>query len=87
MERLEILREQLSKGAFDFSQHAFKRTIAQNISIAEIQEAGKLVSIIEDYLNDKYAPSCLLLGFTIKKRPLHVQIVSQYGMRSDHHFV
>jgi len=29
--------------------------------------------MIEDYPNDKYGPSCLLLGFTQNMRPLHIQ--------------
>jgi len=29
--------------------------------------------IIEDYPDDKYGPSCLILGFTRRGRPLHVQ--------------
>ncbi len=29
--------------------------------------------IIEDYPDDKYGPSCLVLGFTVAGRPLHVQ--------------
>ena len=30
-------------------------------------------NVIEDYLEDKYGPSCLILGFTSAGRPLHVQ--------------
>jgi hypothetical protein len=29
--------------------------------------------IIEDYPDDKYGPSCLILGFTRGGRPLHIQ--------------
>ena len=29
--------------------------------------------IIEDYPEDKYGPSCLILGYTKAGRPLHVQ--------------
>jgi hypothetical protein len=29
--------------------------------------------IIEDYPDDKYGPSCLILGFTAANRPLHIQ--------------
>jgi hypothetical protein len=29
--------------------------------------------IIEDYPDDKYGPSCLVLGFTRSARPLHIQ--------------
>jgi hypothetical protein len=30
--------------------------------------------IIEDYPDDKYSPSCLILGFTTNQRPLHIQV-------------
>ena len=30
--------------------------------------------MIEEYPDDKYSPSCLLLGFTQAGRPLHLQI-------------
>lgn len=29
--------------------------------------------VIEDYLSDKYGPSCLIFGTTRSGRPLHVQ--------------
>ncbi|MBF0289817.1 MAG: DUF4258 domain-containing protein [SAR324 cluster bacterium] len=74
MEHLEIVRERLSEGKFDFSHHAFKRSVERNISLAEIREAGKLIEVIEDYPDDKYSPSCLLLGLTVNGRPLHIQV-------------
>ena len=40
----------------------------------EIQQAGKNATIIEDYPEDKYSPSCLLSGFTTEGRPLHMQV-------------
>jgi len=43
------------------------------ISMAELEEAiGNQAEIIEDYPDDKYGPSCLVLGFTQAGRPLHV---------------
>lgn len=40
----------------------------------EIQQAGKNATIIEDYPEDKYSPSCLLSRFTNEGRPLHMQV-------------
>lgn len=73
MKTLEEIRQQLSQGKFEFSRHAFKRAVERNISDAEIRQAGNEARIIEDYPDDKYAPSCLLLGFTQARRPLHIQ--------------
>ena len=46
----------------------------RNISEQEIREAGAQAEIIEDYPEDKYSPSALLLGFTAAGRPLHFQV-------------
>lgn len=73
MKTLETIRQQLARGDFEFSQHGFKRAVERNISQSEIRQAGAHARRIEDYPNDKYAPSCLLLGFTQAGRPLHLQ--------------
>lgn len=74
MKTIEQIRTQLFSGEFEFSRHAFKRAVERNISDAEIQQAGANAKIIEDYPDDKYSPSCLLLGFTEAQRPLHLQV-------------
>ena len=74
MKTLEKVRSQLSVGEFEFSRHALKRVVERNISDQEIRQAGVQANIIEDYPDDKYSPSCLLLGFTQTGRPLHIQV-------------
>ncbi len=74
MKTLEMLCQQLSRGEFEFSRHAFRRAVERNISETEIRQAGANAKIIEDYPDDKYSPSCLLLGFTEGGRPLHIQV-------------
>ena len=74
MKTLDEIRHQLSLGQFEFSRHGFRRAVERNISELEIKEAGAKAEIIEDYPDDKYAPSALLLGFTSAGRPLHLQV-------------
>jgi len=74
MKTLTIIRRQLILGEFEFSRHAFRRAVERNISELEIREAGTQAEIIEEYPDDKYSPSCLLLGFTQARRPLHLQV-------------
>jgi Domain of unknown function (DUF4258) len=74
MKKLEITLQQIISGQFEFSRHAFKRAVERNISEDEIRTVGANAIVIEDYPEDKYAPSCLLLGFTATNRPLHIQI-------------
>jgi Domain of unknown function (DUF4258) len=68
---LEIQR-QLQLGDFEFTRHALKRAVERNISNQEIREIGKILEIIEDYPEDNYSPSSLLLGFTNSGRSLHI---------------
>ncbi|MFB2892549.1 DUF4258 domain-containing protein [Aerosakkonemataceae cyanobacterium BLCC-F50] len=77
MKEIEEIRHQLQTGQFDFSRHAFRRAVERNISEQEIREIGENVIIIEDYPEDKYSPSCLLLGFTRSGKALHIQVSRQ----------
>jgi hypothetical protein len=74
LKTLSAIRRQLAAGEFDFSRHAFRRVVERNISEQEIRAAGALAEVIEDYPQDKYSPSALLLGFTTAGRPLHFQV-------------
>lgn len=74
MKTLNQIRSQLSAGEFNFSLHALKRVVERNISEIEIKQIGMNANIIEEYPEDKYSPSCLLLGFTQKGRPIHIQV-------------
>lgn len=65
MKPLAEIRTQLAAGEFEFTQHALKRVVERNLSNLEIRQAGSHAVIIEDYPEDKYSPSCLLLGFTL----------------------
>ena len=76
MKTLAQIRQQLAAGQFDFSRHAFKRAIERNISEEEVRTTGAQAEIIEEYPEDKYSPSVLMLGFTSAGRPLHIQVSS-----------
>jgi len=68
------IRQRLANGQFEFSRHGLHRVVERNISDAEIRAAGRNAEVIEDYPADKYAPSCLVLGFAANRRPLHMQV-------------
>ena len=70
---LDALRTKIRKGQFEFSQHATSQSILRHISVQEVRESMEKSEIIEDYPDDKYGPSCLILGFTSTQRPLHIQ--------------
>ncbi len=70
---IEEIKKKFARNEFEFSKHAADRSILREISVQEIRQAIKAGEIIEDYPHDKYGPSCLILGFTLADRPLHVQ--------------
>jgi Domain of unknown function (DUF4258) len=75
-DRMDIaeIRSLLRQGNFEFSQHAFRRAAERNVSEDDLRKAGSKAELIEDYPEDKYSPSCLLLGFSKADRPLHMQV-------------
>ncbi len=74
MKTIDDIRRQLAAGEYELTRHAFRRAVERNISEAEIRQAGRSAEIIEEYADDKYSPSCLLLGYTRRARPLHIQV-------------
>jgi hypothetical protein len=70
---IEEIRTKIQAGQFEFSKHAVDQSIIRQISVQELREAIANGEVIEDYPEDKYGPSCLILGFTQAGRPLHAQ--------------
>jgi len=73
MEILNEIRAKIQQGQFELSRHAVDRMLLRNILMPEIQQVIANGEMIEDYPNDKYGPSCLVLGLTLTQRPLHIQ--------------
>ena len=67
------IRNKIQQAQFEFAQHAVDQSILRLISVQELREAIDNSEIIEEYPDDKYGPSCLILGFTSKNRPIHIQ--------------
>ncbi len=74
MKTLSQIQIELIAGKYEFSRHAFRRVVERNIGELEIREAGARAEEIENYPQDKYSPSALLLGFTRAGRALHFQV-------------
>ena len=73
MVQIEPIRAKIRRGRFEFSKHAADQVLQREISVQEVREAIANGEVIEDYPDDKYGPSCLILGFTRDRRPLHIQ--------------
>ena len=75
MERLDDIRDKMARRQYEFSRHALDRTIRRGIRVAEVEQAFRNdCEIVEDYPEDKYGPSLLVLGMTDGGHALHVQV-------------
>jgi hypothetical protein len=74
MELIVEIREKFHQNQFEFSRHAVDRMILRQIAVREILEAVSSGQVIEDYPQDRYSPSCLVLGFAGNHRALHIQV-------------
>ena len=74
MGMLDEIRHKIARREYEFSKHAVDQSIIREISVAEVEQSLlKRSELIEDYPDDKYGASCLILGFTDSGRPIHVQ--------------
>jgi hypothetical protein len=67
-----LISAHIAADSFEFSKHAVDQMMHRRILVHEIKEALAVPEVLEHYPNDKYGPSCLVLGFSSKGRPLHV---------------
>ena len=69
---LKTLQDLYSNGKILWKEHAQQRLIQRNILRSEVKDCILSGEIIEIYEKDKPFPSCLILGYTHNKRPLHI---------------
>ncbi|MBW1802115.1 MAG: DUF4258 domain-containing protein [Deltaproteobacteria bacterium] len=70
---IDDIRRKIKIGQFEFSKHAVDQSIIRRIGLQELHDVIANGTVIEDYPEDKYGPSCLIQGMTSKKRPVHIQ--------------
>jgi hypothetical protein len=73
MSLIAEIREKITDSRFEFSKHAADQALLRGIRVEEVRQAISVGEVIEDYPDDKYGPSCLILGYTLERRPIHVQ--------------
>jgi len=68
---LQEVRKAVRRGLI-FSRHAKFEMATEGILIDDVKEALETAELVEDYPEDPRGHSCLLLGLTKRKRPIHV---------------
>ncbi len=69
---IEDIRKRILSGRYVISFTHTEKLRRRRISLETIEEAICSGEIIEDYPDDPRGPSCLILGLTQERRPIHV---------------
>ena len=69
--KIDRLRKRIRANRYEISLHAQKERCEEEIKIADIEHAILTGRIIEDYPEDKWGPSCLVLGYS-QHKPMHI---------------
>ena len=70
----ELIKRIAERDSIAFKRHSAIRMRERGIRADEVKEALINGEIIEDYLEDRPLPSCLVLGYTEKQKPIHVVV-------------
>lgn len=69
---IKRVQELCNKKALRWTNHMFVRLIQRNISMQDVMNAIMSGEIIEDYPDDYPYPSCLIIGYTVGDKIIHV---------------
>ena len=69
---IDDIKEKVSNSKYKISFTHTEKLRQRKIEIRELEEAIFTGDIIESYPADPRGPSCLILGYTQRNRPLHI---------------
>jgi hypothetical protein len=71
---IKQIKEFAENDSIAFKKHSAIRMRQRNISANEVKEILIGGQVIEDYPDDIPLPTCLILGFTKKQKPIHAVV-------------
>ena len=69
---IDNIKEYIAKRRIDWTKHCLNRLNQRNIQISDIKTAVNNGKIIEYYYDDYPYPSCLILGYSMNNRIIHI---------------
>lgn len=69
---IKWIQERIKKNEYYFSKHSDQERQNDNLTIAEIEEAILSGRIIENYADTGRGENCLIAGYTIDGKPVHI---------------
>ena len=76
---INTIKNYVKKGKLDWTKHCLNRLSQRNISIVDVKSAIENGNILEYYYEDYPYPSCLILGYNVENKTLHIVC----GMSND----
>lgn len=70
--KIEIFRKYIHENKIKWTNHCLNRLMQRNILIEDVKCAINNGRIIEYYYNDYPYQSCLILGYNINKKIIHI---------------
>jgi len=72
--KINTIHELAAVNQLAFKKHTVLRMYQREITENDTKEALVHCKIIEEYLDDYPLPSCLVLGYTKRRRPIHAVV-------------
>lgn len=69
---IEIIKEYIAERRIDWTKHCLNRLSQRDILISDVKTEIYNGKIIEYYYDDYPYPSCLILGYNIDNKILHI---------------
>lgn len=71
---IEVLKSLNVPNKIVLTRHAKERLIERNITITDIINGIETGEVIKQYEDDKPLPSCLILGFSVNNKYIHIVV-------------
>lgn len=68
----DFIHSEVKKQSYEISLHADDERVAEALTISQLEFALLNCEIIEQYPNDPRGESCLTMGLTPEKTPVHI---------------
>ena len=72
--QIEVIKELCKQSKMKWSAHGLERMQERDISREDIKKCIANGEIIESYPNDYPHPSCLVFGYTVNNKVIHVVV-------------
>ena len=69
---IRIIQDLCSKKALRWTNHIFVRLAQRSISMQDVLNVIMNGEIIEEYLEDYPYPSCLIIGYSVEDKIIHI---------------